>query len=59
MVMKKMDTFLPTNFERAILERGKEVQTFFSRKLIFMAVFKQASDSHLHTPKELTGLVEN
>lgn len=26
MVMKKMDIFLPTNFERAILERGKKVE---------------------------------
>lgn len=26
MVMKKMDAFLPTNFERAILERGKKVE---------------------------------
>ena len=26
MVMKKMDAFPPTNFERAILERGKKVE---------------------------------
>ena len=26
MVMKKMDAFLPINFERAILERGKKVE---------------------------------
>lgn len=30
MVMKKMDAFLPTNFERAILEKGKKVE-----KIIF------------------------